>query len=298
MAVVLRLIVNPTAGGGRAAGALDAVSEILREGASELEVCRSISGEHVTALTREAAARGDAAVVVCGGDGTANAALQGLIGGATALGLVRLGSGNDFARGLGLPTDPIAAARVILAGKRRRIDAGQVIARESGGCRYFNCVAGVGLDADAIRHIQAAPWLRGPLKYTYGGLRALLGYRPRQVSVEADGLILERKVVFVAATNTPTYGGGMRVCPDAQMDDGLLDVCLVEGMPVLKLLAVFPTVYGGYHTRLREVHMQRTVRLTLEAEPPLTVCVDGEITDLSTPVEIECIPAALSVFTP
>src|SRR5207248_883935 len=133
---------------------------------------------------------------VCGGDGSAHAAVQGLAGRGKPMGLLPLGTGNDLARNLGLPRDPAAAADVVLAGRTRAMDLGLVRARGVSGpetqslARYFNCVAGIGLDADAIEYIRRAPWLRGSVKYAYGGIRALLTYRPRRVRVAAGGLQL------------------------------------------------------------------------------------------------------------
>ena len=269
----------------------------LAAGGWDVDARESRSGAHLAELAAGAARDLSlGAVVVAGGDGSVHAALPGLVGSGKAFGVVPLGTGNDFARGLGLPLEPTAAAAVVSPERVRAVDVG--VATASGQTSYFACVAGVGMDEAAIRYIRAAPWLRGRLKYTYGGLRALLAYRPRRVQVRAGDFALDAEVMFVAVTNTASYGGGMLVNPGAALDDGELDVCVVERMPRLRMLRLFPTVYAGTHVREPDVRTARAAVVTIDASEPLTLCLDGEIAELATPLELRALPGALQMFAP
>lgn len=234
------------------------------------------------------------------GSGSLYAAVGGVAGTGFPLGLIPLGTGNDWGAHVGLPIgDPAAAARVILAGRTRDVDVGRAVPL-AGGPRpiLFNCVAGIGLDADAIRHLRAAPWIRGNVKYAYGGLRALLSYRPRAATVTAEGFARTGPVMFVAVTNTRTYGGGMLVSPDADLADGRLDVCVVGRMDRLRMLLLFPRIHVGGHLRVKGVCAAQSPWVELRSDEPMPLCLDGEFTDITTPVRLEALPAALRVWAP
>lgn len=295
----LRLIVNPTSRSGKGAAFLDAALPVLRRADRRVELVCSRSAQHVAELAAEVAPDPDAAVVVCGGDGSLFAAVQGLVGGRCALGVLPFGTGNDFARCLGLPSDPVAAAEVIAAGATRPVDVGQAESTAGAGRPiYFNCVAGVGMDADGIRHLRAVPWLTGNIKYAYGGLRALWGWRPRRVKLRADAESYDGPINTVCIANTATYGGGMKIVPDARMDDGRLDVCIIGDVPRGRLLSLLPAVYSGGHVGRPGVRLLRAKRIELESDRPIPVCLDGELTELTTPARFAVIPGALRVLGP
>jgi diacylglycerol kinase (ATP) len=296
----LRLIVNPTARSGRGAAYLDAALPVLRRaGGGEPEVVASRSAAHVAALAAEIAPDPDATVVICGGDGSLYAAVQGMVGARAALGVLPFGTGNDFATCLGIPADPVGAAEVIAAGRVRLIDLGRAEPAVGGGpAIHFNCVAGVGLDADGIRHLRRVPWLTGNIKYAYGALRALWGWRPRRVRLRADDAGYDGPLMTVSIANTPTYGGGMKMTPDARMDDGLLDLCIIGQVPRGQLLRLMPEVYSGGHVGRPGVHVMRGRTVTVEADRPIPVCLDGELTELTTPAKFTVLPGALRVPAP
>jgi diacylglycerol kinase (ATP) len=293
--VRLRLVVNPAAGGVRR-DRVAAARAVLAAGPWPLELCQSRSAGHVRDLAAEAAASGQcAALVVAGGDGTVSAAVAGLLGSRLPLGVLPLGTGNDFASALGLPADPAAAAALVLAGRARDVDVGWA-RPDAGAPRPFVCAVGMGLDEPALRHASSVPWLPPRLRYGYGGVRALIEHRPRRVRVEVDGTTWWGWAVTVVVTNTPSYGAGMRISPLARVEDGRLDVCAVARAGRIRLLRLFPTIYDGTHVREPEVHSLQGRAVRVEADEPIRLCVDGDVTELTTPVALEARPGALSVL--
>jgi diacylglycerol kinase (ATP) len=293
--VRLRVVVNPAANGMRRRR-LEAALAALSGGPWPLELCQSRSAEHVCDLAAEAAASGDcAALIVAGGDGTVSAAVGGLLGSRLPLGVLPFGSGNDFAHALGLPGDAVAAAAVVRAGRTRDVDVGQA-RPDAGARRPFVCAVGMGLDEPALRHARSVPWLPPRLRYGYGGVRALMEHRPRRVRIEVDGVTWEEWAVTVIVTNTPNYGAGMQVSPLARLDDGRLDVCTVARAGRIRLLRLFPTIYRGTHVREPEVRSLQGRAVRVEADEPIRLCIDGDVTELTTPVVAEVWPGALRVI--
>ncbi len=292
------------------------------------------------------------AVLLFGGDGTIHRHLGTLVRLGLPVLIVPAGSGNDFARALGLKRvrDSLAAWRKFVdgAGKVREVDLGVITpkvptlrlssgqasaaqnAAEMGhpipsikvptsrkssetwgipdlpipgeGSRYFCCVAGVGIDAEVARKANRLPrWLRGNGGYALALVPTIFRFAPVPVKLSvgdgAGGWSAPRDeaITLAAFANTPLYGGGMKIAPQARMDDGLLDVCVVGGVDRLKLLALFPTVYGGKHLGIREVQYFNAERVRVETEEPRDIYADGEFV-CRTPVEIGVRRGALRVI--
>jgi diacylglycerol kinase family enzyme len=212
---------------------------------------------------------------------------------------------------LGIPLDVEAATRVAVGGTVRRADLGllkvqgprsKVQGQEAGASKptldqFFGCIASFGLDSHANRIANRHQRLHGTLIYIYALLRSLIEYRVPQVTIRGDIGEFSGAMMLVAAANAPSYGGGMRLAPHAQMADGMLDLCVVSNMSRLKLLRCFPEVYFGTHLRHREITCLRTARFRLEADRPLEVFADGEYLGL-TPAEVEVLPGALAFVAP
>lgn len=284
------VLVNPHAGRGRArriAGAAIAELRRLRVGV-EMVVTRSAA--HARDEAARVVADGRDAVVVCGGDGAVSGVLPVLAGGSTPLGLLPGGSGNDFARSLGLPVrDPVAAARVVALGAAERVDLGRV-----GGDRWFGTVVAAGFDARVNERMNAMTWPRGRLRYHAALVGELAAFRPLPFVLEVDGRRRELEAMLVAVGNTASYGGGMRICPGARVDDGLLDVTVVTRISRTKLMRLFPSVYPGTHVRRPEVLTLRgrSVRL---AAASVVAYADGERVG-PLPVSCSVVPGALAVL--
>jgi diacylglycerol kinase (ATP) len=267
------------------------------------------------------------AVLVFGGDGTIHRHLGQLVELGLPVLIVAAGSGNDFARSLGLPQvrDALAAWRKFRAGggNVKVIDLGVItpldarsVATGSAGDgdvtahdvlaspRYFCCVAGVGLDAEVARKAGKLPrWLRSRGGYVLSLIPTMLRLTAlaMKISSRDDGDSWmprsDRPTLLAAFANTPSYGGGMKIAPEAKMDDGLLDVCVVGSVDAFKLFCMFPTVYGGQHLKIREVEYFKTRQVRVETEHPVDVYADGEYV-CRTPVEIGIQTDALKIVTP
>jgi diacylglycerol kinase (ATP) len=278
------VLLNPAAGRGRAAARLKDWRRL-----AGVEVVTAASGAEMERQAREAVAGGCQRVIAAGGDGAVHHVLNGVAGTSAALGIIPCGSGNDFARELGLPMDLAAAAAMAVEGAPRAIDLGRI---DPPG-RYFGCIASFGLDSYANR---LANEYRGPLRgtalYVYALLRALVAYRTPWVTAgEFRG-----PAILLAAANTPSYGGGMRIAPGADPADGLLDVVVVRDMSRLKLLWCFPEVFRGAHLGRPEVTVTRLPRLRVEADRPLEIFADGEFVGY-TPVQVSVLPGGVKVVT-
>ncbi len=286
-----QLIVNPSAGGGRAGRALPGVEDALRQLQLDYRVERTRSLEHASELAQAAAAVGDASVAF-GGDGLIGAIAGALHDSGGVLGVLPGGRGNDFARTLGIPLDPSAACDVLAGGVVRALDLG-----EAGG-RAFIGIASCGFDSDANRIANEARLIRGNLVYAYGALRALASWRPTTFSLRFDGGEPRRAVGYtVAAANSKAYGGGMWLAPAAALDDGLLDVVIVGHVPKLRFLRLLPTVFKGQHVRQPNVEVRRAREVEISAERPFTLYADGDPI-AALPVKVRTLPGAVKVIVP
>lgn len=287
----VRLIVNPSAAGGRTSRALPAVQSRLSDLGLAHQVTLTDNLDHARELARDAAAAGVMAVGF-GGDGLIGAVAGALQATEGVLGVLPGGRGNDFARALRIPLDPAAACAVLAHGEVRPLDLGRV------GEATFIGIASCGFDSDANRIANASRIVRGNLVYAYGALRALAGWSPATFEVEFDDG--ERRHVrgySVAAANSSAYGGGMLLAPEASLRDGLLDVVTIAHVPKLRFLRLLPTVFRGAHVREANVEVHRARRVRISADRPFVVYADGDpIGEL--PVEIEAVPAAVRVMVP
>jgi diacylglycerol kinase (ATP) len=260
-------------------------------------------------------------ILLFGGDGTIHRHLGQLVRLGLPVLIIPAGSGNDFARALGLHRvrDSVAAWRKFCghatnATNVRTIDLGIITPLEDASgsfdTRYFCCAAGVGLDAEVSRRASRLPrWVRGHGGYALSLIPTTLQFAPLPVKIlvpAEDGpeaghhegnwtTRSDQPTMLAAFANTPTYGGGMKIAPNARLDDGLLDVCVIGGMDPFKLFCMFPTVYSGRHLQIREVEYFQAHRLRVETETPLKVYADGEYV-CRTPIEISVQRAALKVI--
>jgi diacylglycerol kinase (ATP) len=221
-------------------------------------------------------------------------ALQGLAGTDCSLGIVPIGSGNDLARALELPHDTWSAARLAMKGPSRAIDLGRI------GSRWFAGIAGIGLDAEVNRYVRRSrgSWL-GRWVYPWATLRALASFRPPRIHLEHEDGAWRGRTIQTVVANAPFFGGGMRIAPDARLDDGFLDLLVIAAIPRLKLPFLLPRVYSGAHARHPAVSAHRVRRVTLRAEGAPLVHADGEpVTAVPTGgLAIEVVSRALSVIS-
>ncbi|MGI5479173.1 diacylglycerol/lipid kinase family protein [Streptomyces lavendofoliae] len=286
-------VVNPAAGSAAGTAALLPVARLLREAGAVLETRYSRSLDHARELARQAAARGHTVLAV-GGDGMAGAVGGALSGTDAALGLVPSGRGNDFARALGLPTDPPALADVLLRGTPRAVDTLRVDSAVHAGVAVLGSVY-AGVDAVANRYANRSRLLRGSASYYMGGARAVAGWRPATYRVTVDGTVHERRGYTVVAANSGFYGFGRRVAPDARVDDGLLDVVVIRHAPKRLFFTMMNELRTGAHLRRPQVEVLRGEEIRIEADRDLPYGADGEV-DATLPVTVRVCPGALRVL--
>ncbi|RBY90140.1 sphingosine kinase [Blastococcus sp. TBT05-19] len=285
------VLVSPAAGRGRARARADAVLGALRDAGLTPHVLPATTGAEAETQAAAAVAGGTAAVVAVGGDGTAHAALQAVAGTSVPLAVVPAGTGNDLALALGTPADPAAAARAaaddVLAGRSRSIDAG----RTDG--RWWATVLCCGFDSAVTDRANRLRWPRGPRRYDVAVLVELARLRPYEVTLTLDG---ERRTVaatMIAVGNTPWYGGGMKICPSADPDDGLFDVTVVGAGSRLELIRTKPRLADGTHVQHPLISVHRARRVELDCAG-VTTYADGEPV-APLPAVTECVASAVRV---
>ncbi|MGD0454283.1 MAG: diacylglycerol kinase family protein [Solirubrobacteraceae bacterium] len=309
MSAPVCLVVNPAAGGGRAGRLAPEAERALRAQGLTVRRVDTIHLDHARELAAEAAGRGET-IVALSGDGMIGALADTLrlLPGAV-LGVIPGGRGNDLARVLGIPDDREAAAAIIAAGHTRAVDLGIVESDEpeagagagpGDGGRAFVGIASAGFDSDANRIANEAPAWLGGLVYVYGALGALVSWRPARFEIELEppGERRAFTAFSVGAANSKMYGGGMRAAPDALLDDGLLEVVVLESVGKLRFLTrILPKVFKGTHVREPGVHVFRAREIALSADRPFTMYADGDpIGEL--PVRVRALQGAVTMIVP
>lgn len=245
--------------------------------------------EHGRAEAVAAAASGEIPVVMSG-DGLIGQVGGALVGAGVPMGVIPSGRGNDFARVVGIPDDVEEAVAVLAGGRPREIDVGEVNGKR------FLCIASCGFDSDANR-IANESRIKGRIVYAYAALRALASWKPARFALTLDGERREFRGYSVAAANSRAYGGGMFIAPDAELDDGLLDVVTTAEVGKLRFLANLPQVFEGKHVNNDEVTVSRAAEVRIEADRPFAVYADGDpVADL--PATVRILPRALRVIVP
>lgn len=284
------LLVNPSAGNGRAAKLLEGARAALRDGGVEHRLVLTENIAHGRSEARAAAERGDN-VIVMSGDGLIGQVGGELAGTNVAMGIIPGGRGNDFARVIGIPSDVEEAAGLIAAGATTQVDVGEV-----NGARFL-CIASCGFDSEANRIANETRRFKGPLVYAYAALRALAAWKPATFELTADGERFRVTGYTVAAANSKAYGGGMFIAPDAELDDGLLDVVTIAAVSKLRFVKGLPDVFRGKHVHKSEVSVRCCAELVIEADRPFSVFADGDpVAEL--PATLRVLPGALRVIVP
>jgi len=288
----LKVIVNPTAGAGRAVRVWRRVEASLRRLVRPAVRCRAFypgSPDQARGLARQAAAEGFDALLVIGGDGTINEVAAGALESGLPLAVVPAGTGNACARSLGQVLVPRDLCRSLQAGRIRQIDVGTI------GDRVFVNMAGIGFDSEVLQGFRHNRIVRGIPGYVVTGLQKLPSYRAPRVSIATAGASLTVRTTLVAICNGPYYGGGLRMVPQADMTDGLLDICVMENLTAAEVFAMWSALYSGQHVRHPKVRFLRDTEFRLESEVPLLYHCDGDLTGY-TPCTVRVLPRALQVI--
>jgi len=290
------LAVNPTAGRGRAARLALEAEHAIRATWGPVEVLTTTAPGTAIAQVRAAVERGAERVLVLGGDGTLHEAANGLlsasVGQTPPIGILPAGTGNDYAKMTGtVGLSPTEAVRRLAAGGVRRFDVGTAVGE------YFLNSIGIGFDAEVARVVGRWKWATGLPAYLAAVLQVLAKFTPLELTVEADSGSFSDRLLLLEVAIGPCVGGGFRLTPDARWDDGLLDLCAIRHLWVPGVLIRLPLVMLGRHTRLRHVRMQQARRVTIgSSQATLRAQLDGELREVSVPLEIRLLPERLPVM--
>jgi diacylglycerol kinase (ATP) len=291
--------INPTASFGKGSRVGPAVVQALQDAGHDVSrLIEPSYAELIESAKRAVASKPDALIVV-GGDGMVNLGANIVAGTSVPLGIVPSGTGNDMARALGIPFDDTSAAIALLLRQLelppRTIDAG-LIHRSDGGRTWYACMVSAGFDAVVNERANRMTWPKGPMRYNIALLYELIGLKPITYTLTMDGVESTVQGMLISVGNGVSLGGGMRVTPDALVDDGLLDVLVVERLTRIQFLRIFPRVFKGTHLTDPRVSVHRVKRISIAADG-VVAYGDGERIG-SLPIDVEVVPGALRVLAP
>ncbi|HYW75899.1 MAG TPA: diacylglycerol kinase family protein [Gammaproteobacteria bacterium] len=305
------LLINPISGRGKGRKLAESLQGHLKTSGVTCELHYTRAPREAIEIVRALAARHDR-ILIAGGDGTWCEAVNGAMAAAhrPVLGLIPIGTGNDFAKMLGYDNDWQAACKAIANGRTRLVDIGRCrygLSREpvmglsgqdaEGICRYFANGVGIGFDAEVSREAQRIRYLHGNAVYLLALARTLLlSYATPHVTIEHDRGTLQQTITLIAAANGRCYGGAFYIAPDARVDDGYLELVCARGLSRLRILGLLPKVLRGRHIDSPDVTTLRTRHMIVRSDVPLPVHLDGEVlTEEATHLEIDLLPRSLEV---
>jgi diacylglycerol kinase (ATP) len=303
-----KIIANPTAGGGAGERAIPQIERLLAKYSLDFDMVRTQRPWHAAELAREAAMAGWDVIVAAGGDGTANEVINGLMEAkqagkhSSAMGVLCIGRGNDFAHGVGVPHDLEHACRVLVEDHRRMVDVGRVVGGIYPQGRYFGNCVGVGFDAIGTIEVAKLPRLGGFLSFFIAVLKTIfLYYRAPLTTVEYDGQTLTQPSLMVSIMNGRRLGGGFMMAPDAEPDDGLFDLCIAHEVSRARMFSLIPHFLRGTQATQEPITTGQAAHISVTAVagslPAHTdgeiLCIDGqhlEIELLACQIEVICQP--------
>ena len=289
MARDIAVLINPTAGKGRALRAAALAVPRLEEAGFRVRRLQGRDADEALDLARTAVADGVESLVAVGGDGLVHLAVQAVAHSSTTLGIIPSGTGNDAARYFGVPrSDPLRAADVVVAGRARTVDLART------GPTFFLCVLSAGFDAIVNERANRMRWPRGQMRYNLATLAELRVSAPIPYVLELDGNSKTMDAVLVAVGNGPSFGGGLRITEGAVLDDGLLDVVVFHPVSKPELVRTYPKLFSGTHTT-HSAYEHHRVREVTVAAPGIVAYADGERLG-PLPMTITAEPAALKAL--
>ncbi len=281
--MAVKIILNPIAGRGYGARSVPLIQQYLREVGVDFDLVQTTRQGHATELAAQACADGFDLIVAAGGDGTTHEVLNGLMAAASdetdvvgTMGMLPVGSGSDFSHNVGVPGDLHAACARLAYGKPRIVDVCQVAVDGAAPC-YFDNTVNIGFGGLVTLEANKVKWVRGMALYLPVVLKTVFLSHPAQMTLEYAGQTITLRAPMVCVANGPREGGGFFCNPDAQADDGLLDMCIVHDIKRLKMLALVPHFMDGSHVGRDSVIMARTSQVRVTSPDFLVAHVDGEM---------------------
>jgi len=301
----LLIIANPAAGANRAFKIIPLVEEALKKKgivyALKITRCK---GEE-TGIARDGVKDGFNLIVALGGDGTVNQVVNGIMGSAGAihelpvLGIIPAGTGSDLVKTLNIPVKIEDAVNVLLNGKERLIDIGEIKGKAWKESRYFINIAGIGIDAVTVKELEYAKTIfKGKPAYFYALFRALKSYRGITLKIETKDINISVFAYLTAVANGKFFGGGFKITPDADTGDGLFDICVVEKAGIIKTLLNLTKVIKGTHAKIPEVRMFRADKVIISSDCLMPVEIDGEVGGEDAEFSFKINSKALKVMIP
>jgi diacylglycerol kinase (ATP) len=305
------VVMNPYANHHRAVGKSRSVESALSSAGLDYKIVTTQSRGDAKRIA--ASASGVDAVIAAGGDGTVNEVINGLLsvageGTSQPVGILPLGTGNDFSDMTNLPRDLNAAAKVIAEGSTRQIDAGLVSYSTNNGSgkvseqwsnRYFDNSCGVAMEPSVALEVESMKRLSGNMRYIVGVIRGFLKLKAWHIEVHWDGGCFESPTLLLSVANSPRTGGLFNIAPNALLDDGLLDVVFAPDMPKLEALTILPRLVKGSHINHEKITTLRTTRLWIRSVPGTPMHVDGElVTESATVANYQVLPGKITLLSP
>ncbi len=288
-------IINPAAGKGLSMELIPHIKECFNDKVNDqlfIEITKYPG--HATKIAREYACAEPCRIYPVGGDGTVNEVINGMAGTAAVLGVIPAGSGNDFIRSLHSGTNLKDVIAKTINGIEKSIDIVRV------NDKYFINISSIGFDANVVYNamkFKKKPGITGSMAYVFSIIYTVFQNKLVKVTIDVDGVKTERDVLLMAVANGRYYGGGMLPVPEAKLDDGLLDICLVSEVSRLKILSLFPKYMKGEHGVMKEVSFLSGEKILIESDEELCLNIDGEIVSAKR-VSYEIIPSGMKVLLP
>ena len=296
------LIINLTAGGGKPRPHLKTIFKYLKENGFNFRVSYTSHHGDAIELAQKAADNGVELIVSVGGDGTVNEIVNGIMKSKNdpSLGIIPLGWANDFIKSVNIPFDITQACQILVQGKIKKIDIGVINSQI-----YFANICGVGFDAEVAQLANQMKSKHSNLRilsafiYVFATVKKLLSpFSYHNVKIKFDGQEIHSKILFIAISNGKIYGGRFNITPEAILDDGLLEICVVEEMGRFKYLSIIPKVFKGTHASIKGINFYRAKEVVIESSEPILAQVSGEVIEGQKKFSITLLPKSLKLIVP
>lgn len=292
------MAINPSASFGKNVSAGELTVSKLEQAGFTVTALRAESFDLLKGMVNRALALTPDALVVVGGDGMVSLAVNAVAQTSIPFAVVPAGTGNDLARGIGIPVGDINASidhlLQSLFREPERLDLGRITSTDGSTVRWFASILSAGFDAVVNERANAMTWPKGKSRYTLALLRELFAFQAVEYQLTVSGKTRNEKAMLISVANNTSMGGGMKVAPDASMRDGLLDVFVLRPLSKIRFLRLFPRVFAGTHVGEPEVLIERCTQVTIDA-PGIVAYADGErVWEL--PVNVDVVPAAVRIF--
>ncbi|MCY6482910.1 diacylglycerol kinase family lipid kinase [Clostridium aestuarii] len=287
-------IINPKAGKGKASEIIPEIKNIFKEIDEEFIIEITERQGHATELVRNYVNKEDYRVYSVGGDGTLNEVLNGMVNSNSCLAVIPSGSGNDFVRSINKGTSVKEILKSTIFGKTEMLDLAKI------NDRYFINISSVGIDAEVTnnaRKLKTFPFISGGVAYILSIFMTIFTYKYKHIKLKIDDKEIKSQITLLAIANGKYYGGGMKVSPYADLQDGILDICVIDKLSKMKILVLFPKLMKGKHSDIKEVSFYKGKKITLISEKGILVNIDGELIKVQQ-IDLQIIPKSIKVIIP